>query len=1100
MSSNEKIVQEVVQDLKDKVSIPSDEKAPITTSPVSELKKAVIMKEDENKELKRIIYTIEQLLEIKIKEECMKKPSYLQEQHFKDGKWDPEAWHRSDDSRSASPQVINGKTVLAEGKKIELMDDIELAPKRQSFKQGCQVKAQTTGPGERFPADKTRRLTGRASNQRRNFERESDSISAASHDFERMRKNLDFQSRDRSYSNDRHDKYSKHNQEREKFEDKPRKPHSESQPEWMSDEPINAEDSLNFFNINLEEDKKAWAAQSKKKKVRISPDVNTQQVTKKERKTRVPSPKIVQNGGKSTYKTGNFDINEFMGEVEYFPPEQFPKDNTGTKSRFTQFFTQRNTNTVMSQDGVLIPDNVINGPHPVSPKVSQALFAPIQPAPALLNAAANAHARQTSNIASIVEKNRQEKLLENINKTKREVRGSLSVDELEGRSTKPQPLLTQHDIPSQKPHEHQQHDNNAFNMLLQSMKNSGQLPDKPSPAVSGLPAHLLPQPPSRTSPVFEKLKRTLSRSPSPKDFAKAVSTVASIISTHPSINQELAILKAAESISEPVGINTIAKTPKSQSIQSQVRETTASPSIQTKKPLNPFTPTSVLKKMHKEKKGDGEFESQNPDVSIVSVQNNGKYPDVLPDQVKKQDRQSEKVNLEDQFLEAIVTTPDRFKWQNDTEVSRLMPFHSAPVTPKNHFPTVAQTNVVSASAPGTPDRHPLNPPQVKRMSAHPPGLSDKGLLAPSAFKAVGSNSSSNNDLGAIGSGAPTPSDKDKSAYNTFVDQLGKIQLDRTSPRQLPADPKLAPGNRSFSHRELETRQNEVPHGGMIPPRARPPSQQQQLLQAQRMAQIQQAQLLQQQKLQEIAKLGKQGSNLPQSQGPVSNIRQLLPDPEQNDNPQMQHPADTRRSPYLQQQQQQQQQILAFQQQQLLNQQRAAQMNQPRMPRPRWPMNPGVQPQMPNTQTPFNVNLAAQALVQQQMLNQAARARLFAQASLLQQQPQVVQAALMAQAALVRGQAQAQAAMMLNPRNINAMAEHMGLRQPYNANKQGARKQGSNATTPTSQMGGSPENGDDKNVLSKWFSNDVLQQTQPKSESGPPSGKFLSVEELERGQK
>ena len=65
---------------------------------------------------------------------------------------------------------------------------------------------------------------------------------------------------------------------------------------------------------------------------------------------------------------------------------------------------------------------------------------------------------------------------------------------------------------------------------------------------------------------------------------------------------------------------------------------------------------------------------------------------------------------------------------------------------------------------------------------------------------------------------------------------------------------------------------------------------------------------------------------------------------------------------------------------------------------------------------------------------------------------------MAQAALVRGQAQAQAAMMLNPRNINAMAEHMGLRQPYNANKQGGRKQGSNVTTPTSQLGGSTENG------------------------------------------
>ena len=58
----------------------------------------------------------------------------------------------------------------------------------------------------------------------------------------------------------------------------------------------------------------------------------------------------------------------------------------------------------------------VTGPSPVSPNVSQAFFAPIQPAPALLNAAANAHAQQTSNIASIVEKNRQEKLLENINK------------------------------------------------------------------------------------------------------------------------------------------------------------------------------------------------------------------------------------------------------------------------------------------------------------------------------------------------------------------------------------------------------------------------------------------------------------------------------------------------------------------------------------------------------------------------------------------------------------------------------------------------------------------------------------------------------------
>ena len=33
--------------------------------------------------------------------------------------------------------------------------------------------------------------------------------------------------------------------------------------------------------------------------------------------------------------------------------------------------------------------------------------------------------------------------------------------------------------------------------------------------ISGLPEHLLPKPPKRTSPCFEKLKRALSRSPSP---------------------------------------------------------------------------------------------------------------------------------------------------------------------------------------------------------------------------------------------------------------------------------------------------------------------------------------------------------------------------------------------------------------------------------------------------------------------------------------------------------------------------------------------------------------------------------------------------------
>ena len=114
-----------------------------------------------------------------------------------------------------------------------------------------------------------------------------------------------------------------------------------------------------------------------------------------------------------------------------------------------------------------------------------------------------------------------------------------------------------------------------------------------------------------------------------------------------------------------------------------------------------------------------------------------------------------------------------------------------------------------------------------------------------------------------------------------------------------------------------------------------------------------------------------------------------------------HQQGNRRSPFLQQQQQhqQQQQYLNYQQQQqqyLLNQHRAH-MNQQMHPQghpPRLPMH-HMQPQYPGmqpNQRPFNpVNFAAQALVQQQLINQAARARLIAQAQAqaqLLQQPQV----------------------------------------------------------------------------------------------------------------
>lgn len=52
------------------------------------------------------------------------------------------------------------------------------------------------------------------------------------------------------------------------------------------------------------------------------------------------------------------------------------------------------------------------GPKPQQPPY----FTPIQPAPALLSAAATAHAVQSSNIASIIQKQKDHQLAENLKK------------------------------------------------------------------------------------------------------------------------------------------------------------------------------------------------------------------------------------------------------------------------------------------------------------------------------------------------------------------------------------------------------------------------------------------------------------------------------------------------------------------------------------------------------------------------------------------------------------------------------------------------------------------------------------------------------------
>jgi len=1242
------------------------------------------------KQKKKFKYTYDKeiLLELRSAPASLAKPAFLSDEFFKDGCWDPELWHKSNTSRSASP-AVDGKSVVVDGKKVELIDDssIKLAPHSRSFKQGCHVQANTSKhqieekvhlPNPpRSSYEKKNRLTGRAAGLRKSMETEyrdqegsfydkrterfnsKDSRNDRffdprnryneneKHDF--VRKDQPLEKPVKNLTKERHDSYNKNKHEKEHVTKKPQHQHendhhqhqrNDKLPEWMTDGPTSQLDIMEFTGFqDIEDEKKAFAKQ--KKKVRISPDVTVQQMkyddekkTQRRRATPPPPKKKVlkeekegkvaskptkkakqgsENEAKQPTNNKQFDLNQFFNGVDYYPPQMFQEDvakGDGVKSRFTQWFQSQisrssSRSSVISNvsrpgSAGLIPDEVFTGPQSKSPSAQQpaAYFTPIQPAPALVVAAANAHAIQTSNILNIIQKqNQQTAAKEEV--PKNEIKGRLTVEDLEEKK----PMVAAADNQELINH-------NAFAMFVQSMKEAGQLPEKPSPVVTGLPEHLLPKPPNRSSPIFQKLKQSLSRSPSPQEYMKAVSTIASIVANNPSIQNESSIITSSDDffnqsklrtnstnntpqgsnirgnntmnstfqpidqtyytpgrIQDPFNRPEHQRTPMSMSDLTAAHNSTVNTSVDNEQKRIPkgFLPTSVIKKMHNEKcESPIPFSQHGPDVSMVHIKSSdSSYPDLLtetmratkvplPSSTSSNPADTSLEMLSNDFENHMNVTPNR-------HYTDALPFHSAPVTPRQPmFPVTSMNLQLSVSAPGTPDRRLHgDPPPIHRLTNHNSAneLSMRGsafsspksndvsrLLAPSAFQATSKPNKS--VVGVIGSGKP---------HGEF-----DTKLTRSDASFLPhtlADSRLTPGSSIVRGNKNTTNPNLAPGHPLKPsmhstpmPQSQP-SQQQQLLQAQRMAQIQQAQLLQQQKLKQIAhdanqRLMQQQQHKPAtSVGTPVGVKPLLPDPDpllahqatqqqQQQQQSQQHGFNQLPRPDQQHQQmyqqQQRQQIQAFQQQQLLQQQQQKQAaaarsqlnnmnNNFRTPvRPPFQGGPTTQQQqrnMPPLPLPMQQaaaglhalnnmnrpqqqgglpNFAAQAL-QQQLLNQAARARFIAQAQLLQQQPHVMQAAFMAQAALARGQAQAQAAMMLN---------QMGLRSPNPVNNH------INKSIPTPMLPNqnhmaqnnfqqgrrlSPEN----DVLSKWFDKDVLQHIPQKPDSNvPPSGRIMSVEELE----
>ena len=219
------------------------------------------------------------------------------------------------------------------------------------------------------------------------------------------------------------------------------------------------------------------------------------------------------------------------------------------------------------------------------------------------------------------------------------------------------------------------------------------------------------------------------------------------------------------------------------------------------------------------------------------------FPDLLAESADK--------NL----LPADPVTPDRSRLNN-------LPFHSAPTTPRNQLNLTVGAPPHSISMPTTPDHSFSNgPPSIHRINSPLQSPTDARNVG-SAFTPTKSNEHTftappqKPPVGVIGSGAPQRSD--------FAAFLNKFESSQNS-----VDPRLAPGNGANRNTSFNSEPGSNNNLGKAMHQSTPlshqqqhlhhQSQQQQLLHAQRMAQIQQAQLQQQQKLRQIANQANQAN-------------------------------------------------------------------------------------------------------------------------------------------------------------------------------------------------------------------------------------------------
>lgn len=533
-------------------------------------------KKDENgasENQPRVTYTKEDLLNLRESPASKLWPSILSDEYVRNGIWDPEAWHQSysSEKRCASPGEELKKHLLV------VEDGIVLSPQRQSFVQGCHIPQsapekhllQERGKISRTTDrenDGRSRLTGRVGRGRTLDYKERTPLKEKDKDSDDPLGKY-FGTRERAERIDtirgsgkdkekgikgreKERRRSREEQARGKntqvVKKKQGKDERKDEPEWFTFGPSSQFETMELKGFDDSQDFKKDQERRKSvsdeikailsvgKKGLLNGEVNTSspETSRSASQNSDSEKKIPDAEGTApdhnNLKAKPFDINDFFLSDTLLP---LTGGVDQTSSRFCQFFGQPGSNYSSSRSGSAgFSSGGADTPGTPSPGPNY-FFTPITPP--------MDDGTESESLSNMLQKTQVsvQPLLDEVmssGKEKGKVMGSVRLEDIEA------DVKTDSKVPTKKELIDQEEENkedigngveitdtpeqmDAFNKLVQKMKSSGTLPEKPQPAISGLPTHLLPRPPSpkrktprnSPSPVLD-----LRRSPSPTDLLK----------------------------------------------------------------------------------------------------------------------------------------------------------------------------------------------------------------------------------------------------------------------------------------------------------------------------------------------------------------------------------------------------------------------------------------------------------------------------------------------------------------------------------------------------------------------------------------------------